>query len=129
MMMKFDLAFADKEGRWPWRIERDWCKNRNPAKDGDCDIRSLLRQMSLLTWAEITRQRTGGKDRRKKHHPQALDSLVFDARKRWQELEREEDELFRFRGNGKLRLWGFRQVATFYIVWWDPTHDIYPVDR
>lgn len=105
--MEFDLVFADKEGRWSWGSERNRCKGRDPAKDGDCDVRSLLQQMSLPTWEEITRQRTGSKERRKKHHSQKLDSIVLEARKRWRDLEREEDELFRFRGDGQLRLWGF----------------------
>ncbi len=136
--MEYSLDAADKEGRWSWGLERDWCRQfapatrSDPAKDCDCDcdIRSLLREMSRLTWGEIHDQRTGDeKTRRQKHHSQKLDSIVLEARKRWGDLKREEDELFRFRGTGRMRLWGFRRTSVFHIVWWDPDHAIYPVKR
>ncbi len=86
-----------------------------------------MSEMSRLTWAEILSQTTGGRERRKKHHVQSWDSICPEAQARWIEIERTEDELFRFRVGGQERIWGVRQGPVFLVVWWDAEHRIYPV--
>jgi len=32
-------------------------------------------------------------------------------------------------GQGKQRLWGIRQENVFQILWWDPNHTVYPLNK
>ena len=127
MRMEYQMfQDADRDGAWTWGQSRNWCLNdREPH--AACLIRSTMIQMSALNWHEISAQMTGGYERHRKHHEQSFDSLCDEAQKRWIEIGREEDELFRFRTTGKSRIWGFRIGHVFHVVWWDAEHQIYPV--
>jgi hypothetical protein len=39
------------------------------------------------------------------------------------------DQLFSLRLSGTRRLWGLREDSTFFVVWWDPHHRVYPVEK
>jgi hypothetical protein len=39
-----------------------------------------------------------------------------------------EEDIYRFRLGNKRRLWGFRRVNLFEILWYDPDHNVYPTD-
>jgi hypothetical protein len=120
--------FADRDEQWSWGQLRNWCSPE--AKGGaGCVIRVALNDMSRLTWSEILSQTTGGRERHRKHHGQSWDSLCQEAQERWLWLERTEEDLFRFRVGGKERIWGVRQGATFFVVWWDAEHQIYPTEK
>lgn len=128
MRMEYRIHdFADRTGAWSWGQDRNWCHPSN-GPDNACAVRSTMIEMSGLYWHEILSHTTGGKERHKKHHPQAWDTLCPEAQERWVEIDRFEDELFRFRTGGKQRIWGFRTGHVFNMVWWDPEHKIYPVD-
>lgn len=52
-------------------------------------------------------------------NPQALKrlrQLTFDDR----------DDISRLRVNGPGRLYGFRERERFYVLWWDPKHEVWP---
>jgi hypothetical protein len=122
------FEYADREGEWSWGQKRNWCLQA--IQDGtDCTIRTTMNQMSNLKWSEILAQNTGEKKRRKKHHPQPWDSICPEAQGRWIEINRYEEEIFRFRVGGKQRIWGVRHGATFFVVWWDSEHQIYPTEK
>nr|WP_321461068.1 hypothetical protein [uncultured Cohaesibacter sp.] len=133
----FDVTSAcDREGHWSWGESRNWCQFHKPNDKScasemnacDCgEIVNTLREFTKLTWSEILSQVTGhgrARKRRKKHHSQSFDDIVSEAQNRWIEIERDEDELFRFRYGGEKRLWGFRKLGTFYAVWWEEHHNI-----
>jgi len=44
------------------------------------------------------------------------------------ELGHSGESIFRFRLSNMRRLWGFRVVNQFQILWYDPEHNIYPTD-
>ena len=89
-------------------------------------IEPKLVQWASLTWSEIDRLNTG--TGHKMHHSMPTSGLAEEAQNRLIEIERYDDDIFRFRLGGKPRLWGFRVVADFQILWFDPEHEIYPVD-
>lgn len=121
--------YADKAGAWSWGQDRNWCTPEARSGAG-CTVRNALAEMSRLTWSEVLDQTTGTKRRRrKKHHAQPLNSICEEAQERWTEINRTEEELFRFRVGGKARIWGVRLGATFFMVWWDAEHKIYPVEK
>ncbi|MBN1458760.1 MAG: hypothetical protein JXA57_04435 [Armatimonadetes bacterium] len=51
------------------------------------------------------------------------------ARKRFLEQYDDQDEIHRLRCSGTKRVYGFRQGNIFMILWWDPTHIIWPSTR
>lgn len=50
-----------------------------------------------------------------------------EAQRRLVEIGRVSDSVYRFRLGNLPRLWGLRIVGQFHILWYDPTHRIYPV--
>ena len=110
--------------KWVWQDVRCWTD-----EEWTDVIHPSFREFERLTWAEIDRQVYGKKNRHKLHHLQEVSRLAPDAQKRWLKLKLEEfDTAFRFRIGGTRRVWGFILGAHFHIVWWDPEHDIYPVE-
>lgn len=94
-------------------------------------IHPAFREYERLTWSEIQGLTYNGKNGRrlKVAHYQEVASLAKDARARWQAIKLEEfDSAFRFRLGSERRVWGVVVVPHFFIVWWDPKHQIYPLD-
>ena len=79
-----------------------------------------MKQYEAMTWNEIARDRH-------RNHSVAVVELVREARDRLEELHIDDvEELFRFRLTGTQRVWGIRDRDAFYILWWDPNHEICP---
>jgi hypothetical protein len=113
---------ADLEGTWSWRQNRQWSK-----QDWEDIIKPSVDVLSNPTWADIYAQTTGLGHR--KHHDMEVSQICNEAQKRWQDIGLEEyDTVFRFRFSSNQRLWGYKIVHKFKIVWWDPYHKIYPID-
>lgn len=56
-----------------------------------------------------------------------LDALIDEAFERLVELERDDrDVVHRLQITGKRRLYGFVENNRFYVLWWDPEHEIVP---
>jgi len=125
-LMRWCPLQADKEGDWSWGQPRQWS-----SEDWGQEILPKLNEFEKLKWSEIYAQRTGNKKkkRHKKHHDMAVCNIEREACDRWYEIGLEEhDTAFRFRLAGIRRLWGYRILAKFYLIWWDPYHKIYPVE-
>ncbi|MQX38117.1 hypothetical protein [Roseospira navarrensis] len=120
MPMTWSCEAPDCEGAWSWGVPRQWTEAtwRN-------DIRPKLEQWAQLRWSEIDSMSsdTG----HKMHHLMKVDQICDEAQLRLMEIEQEGEEIFRFRLGNLQRLWGFRVVADFEVLWYDPTHQIYPV--
>jgi hypothetical protein len=109
-------------GSWSWDVTADDLR----------EIIQFLQQMERLTWTEIRAQTTGGRTGHHKHHSIEVERLCPEAQRRLRDLRLDDlDELFRFRLGGRRRLWGAinNQDGAFYVLWWDPDHQVYPVDR
>lgn len=79
-----------------------------------------------MTWAEI--DRLSSDTGHKMHHNMEVDVIVEEAQYRLIELDKYPDVIFRFRLGNKPRLWGFRTLANFEVLWFDPEHEIYPTE-
>jgi len=121
MKVEWDCKTPDIKGEWSWSIKR---KQLIADKE---EIHEFLVLTQSSTWNEILNQSSGGKKRIKKHHYQEVSSFISEAQKRWFTLYGEYDTAFRFRLGGKKRLWGYRIKNKFFVIWWDPTHKIYPL--
>lgn len=121
MQMTWSFNNSDCSGTWSWGEQRQWS-----SEIWASIIEPKLTEFSKLTWAEIDRLASGSGH--KMHHNMAVDVICDEAQYRLIELENENDPIFRFRLGNKRRLWGFRTVAEFEILWFDGAHKIYPVE-
>lgn len=116
------LALLDLEhnGSWSWDVGEDDLKK----------IIAFLTEMERLTWREVKAQMFNSKrGRHRKHHPMGFDSLCKEAQQRLRARQLEGFDLFRFRLGNEERLWGLMYDGVFYPVWWDPLHQVYPLDN
>ncbi len=124
--MTWCTELSDIDGSWGWGEQRSWSE-----KEWEEEILRELGALAKLTWSEIAKMETGegkGKKRRKRHHPQAVSSIIPEAQERWKELNLEQfDTSYRFRLGGAKRAWGFQCGAHFYLIWYERNHQIYPV--
>jgi hypothetical protein len=122
-LWRLSLLDHEHNGSWSWRT----------GGAGIVKIVAFLTQMERLTWKEIRTQQVRGQRRTlARHHAQAVNTLCSEARNRLEELGLDDwDELFRFRLEGDARLWGIlsnESPRVFYPIWWDPLHQVYPLD-
>ena len=121
---KWNFRQADKE---KWSIF-DFFTQSNA--NGKKTIESL-RSFEGMTWREIV-QASGGKasGHGTNSHYIPVDQLCRDAQKRLNDLRIQEDEIFSLRLTGTHRLWGIIEAdGVFRILWYDPDHTIYPLDK
>lgn len=59
------------------------------------------------------------------NHPMAVGKLSSEAKARLEILNLEEETLFQLDLKTPARLWGILEHNIFYILWLDPTHDVY----
>jgi hypothetical protein len=123
MKMTWTVDTADCEGAWESGTPRQWGETC-----WDQTISPKLAEWQKLTWGEIDQFTTGGKDRHKMHHSMDMEILADEAQYRAAELEKFSDTIFRFRLGSTKRLWGFRVVNHFEVIWYDPNHEIYPTE-
>jgi hypothetical protein len=120
----FSFRHSDRGTTATWKFA--------PEGEHASELVQFMCEMSRLTWAEIERQQTGGKDRHRKHHSQEISTLAPDAQRDIARTKLDEifgDAMFRFRLSGERRLWGFRTGRIFHAVWWDPEHDVYKTEK
>lgn len=121
MPVVIECQSPDVDGSWSWGVQRQWCSKEWAEK-----IEPRFAEWSGLTWAEIDgfSSDTG----HKMHHNTGCDDICEEAQDRMIELDRFYDVLFRFRAGNLERVWGNRQINVFHVLWYDPTHRIYPTD-
>lgn len=122
VIVSFRHADRSYAGEWSWMT------------DGHAhEMVEFLCNIGGLTWNEVKGQLAGSKGgAHKKHHFMAIDLLCPEAKKRIAQLQLVDifgDQIFRFRLGNKKRLWGFIAAGVFYVLWWDATHAVYPLDR
>jgi hypothetical protein len=101
------------------------CK-RLSEDDWSSIILPKLNQFELLLWREIERLTTG--TGHQMHHSMPLEAIHEEAQDRLIEIDKVNDDIYRFRLGNLRRLWGFRIVNVFEILWYDPKHKIYPTE-
>lgn len=84
-------------------------------------IHDKIKSFESMTWAEIEGD---------KNHFMPVGKVSKCAKQRLREIGLDDrDTLFSFRLSGKQRIWGYREEAVLYILWWDPEHTVYPVAK
>lgn len=121
MTMAWTHDHADREGQWSWGQAREWGYDAWSKV-----IYPKLQDFEKLLWREIESLTTGTGHRM--HHAMDVDTICKESQDRLVEILKDEDEIYRFRLGNRRRLWGFRIVNVFEILWYDPEHRIYPTD-
>lgn len=119
--MQLDISMADREGHWSWGIARDWGEDVWLQT-----IEPFLNDYIQKTWGQIDAEFTGAQWRRPKHISYEFSVIKREAVTRLEELQIDDfaPDIFRFRIAGRKRLYGFRINPKFYLLWYDPTHEI-----
>jgi hypothetical protein len=100
------------------KLDRDYLKTK---------IIDKLSEFENTTWEDIKRQ-TFGKNNKSKHHFQEIGDLHEDAKSRLIELSKDDSQIFSFRLEGSVRIWGILDRGVYSILWFDPYHEIYETD-
>lgn len=112
-LLVWNIGSMDTGGPWSWHgiDPNTWWEYLCPA----------MRDFSRMKWSEITGRL---------HHPVRVEHLVKEAQGRLIEIGREDtDMLFSLALSGKRRIWGIKDREVFRILWWDPSHEVYPVPK
>jgi hypothetical protein len=120
MLMDWTDDQADCEGDWSWG-PRQW---EQSAWDGV--IAPKLVNFRTMTWQEIESATTS--TGHNMHHSMSVESICDECQTRLLELEKVDGDIYRFRLGNRRRLWGFRVLHVFEILWYDPLHNVYPTD-
>lgn len=92
-------------------------------------IHPKLLEYERCTWREIESMQYGNKGKTKNHFI-SVEKLAPEAKNRLKELKMDDvDELFSLRLEGKLRIFGIRDLNVLNIVWIDPEHEICPTQK
>lgn len=121
MYPEFFLTQKDIEGQWSWGLNRSQLDD-----DYEGIIEPYLNHPKNTKWGTLILE-TYGRENKTKHHHMDLGGLKVEIQDRWKEIELDYPEVFTFRLQGKQRLWGYRSVNKYFIVWWDPEHALIPM--
>lgn len=113
-----------KDERPLWRFRRfdvdgQWGRQGIELNHLFDEILTKMTHYESMTWGHIK------SDHRRNHFVRKT-RLVKEAQQRLDELRITEERLFRFRLSGLERVWGIVDGAVFYLLWWDPNHEVCP---
>lgn len=84
-------------------------------------LHKRLKQLEKKTWNEIF---VGD---RYWHHSASRDKLCAKADRRLKQLKLDDHErLWSLHITAEQRVWGILVEDVFYLLWWDPEHEVYP---
>jgi len=87
------------------------------------DIRHKLASFESMTWGEILIK---GKQN---HHLVPVERIAGRAQDRLREIGQDDvDEVVSLRLTGQERVWGILEGSVLKVLWWDPRHQVYPVE-
>lgn len=97
-----------------------WCLTKISPAD-HAGLLGKIRQWETMTVHQLVDQgEEPGKD-------YLSTCIISAAQDRLRELTYDDrDRISRLRISGKKRLYGFREGHRFYVLWWDPEHEICP---
>jgi len=115
------FSFRRYDAGAPWAIP----KNGKPTVDS---LFKNIRGVEEATWGDII-QAGGGRSHGTNSHYIPIEALSKDAKQRAWQIDMCENELFSLRVQGSVRLWGIVEPENgcFYVIWFDPNHQVYPV--
>lgn len=117
------------EGGWhkcfpAWSVKRiDWEGAWSPHERNETPVEVVkqLGHLESMTWADLLTRSNG------KHHAIETWKIVKEAQDRLVALKLDDlDEIVSLRLSGKHRVFGFLHEHVYYVLWWDPEHEVCP---
>lgn len=105
------LATLDRDGPWCY-----WTATPGQIDD----LQRPLSSFESMTWQQIEETPSCGAIERSE--------LGSKAQKRLDEIGSDVERLVKLRVGKAERVWGIRDGATLKVLWWDPRHEVYPMD-
>lgn len=102
----------DREGPWAW--------DNHDAKTL-LAVLGHLKSVETMTVQEAFQGGYPGKD----YPVEALPTKTAQDRLVALKLD-DQTQISRLRFGGAARLYGFRRDNVFYVIWWDPNHEVWP---
>ncbi|MGD9142859.1 MAG: hypothetical protein PVG61_03325 [Dehalococcoidia bacterium] len=123
-----DYPPSDANANFSWRVA-DKYTDYDYQKLGwcNCDSTVLLRDVikELQSYEGLTWQEVRQKSRH--NHSWKYDRLPRELKYRLKERELDYlPELYQICLACKPRIWGYKDIAQFYLIWYDPEHEGYP---
>lgn len=118
----FRFEKVDRDGKFAFRLDRQDFQHKL--------VLEKIMEYSCMMWSAIECQtHDGGKS--KHHFLDNLNKLSKEAKERIKKLKIDDlaDTIFSFALTNKIRIIGLRQGDYFYVLWYDPKHEVYPVKR
>ncbi len=107
--VEFRSNQMDIDGSWGWKGLSPSCIQ---------DLLGKIFELQKLTWQNLNQNGS---------HVIQIVKIIPSAQKRLQQLEKDDlDELYSLRISGKKRIWGIKEGNIFWLLWWDPEHEICP---
>jgi hypothetical protein len=101
-------------------VDSDWCLTKISTGDHKSLLKKIKDFETMTVNEAFVQAQEPGKD-----YP--LSSLIGGALRRLEDLQLDDQpEISRLRVGGKQRLYGFREENRFYVIWWDPEHEVCP---
>lgn len=111
--ISWHFRYLDYGGPFGW----DACEVAHLKKA----IMDRVRSFETMTWREL-------RDRDLLHTFQ-LDRVSSEARRRLLEIEQDDvAALVSLRVEKRRRIWGIQDRLYFRVLWWDPEHQVYPMN-
>lgn len=113
MPITWHFRYLDHGGPFGWRLcDRDTLVNI---------ILDRARSFETMTWRELR-----AKDILHRH---TMDQVPRETRRRLVEIDQDDiDALHSLRIEKRRRVWGIRDRLYFRVLWWDPDHQVYPMN-
>ena len=91
------------------------------------EIISKLEDYETQIWSQV-KNASGGKTRGSNNHSMSASELPKELKKEYIKSKYMEkfDKVFSLRLTGKKRLIGYVNQGVFYVLWYDPNHQIFP---
>ena len=124
-------SYYDKYPRWMFqRCDFDHSKWGMLCNSGKLtDFFRYLSNLECQKWGEILTDKSGRRSNTRNHHIPLTD-IIREAQKRATEINVDEfDDLCSIAVSGRMRVWGYIIDGLFYIIWFDPEHEIYPSEK
>ncbi len=111
--ISWHIRIIDMEGPWGWdKIGNSALLNH---------IHSKMSNFETMAWPEILK---------KGNHQILVSQVSAKAQKRLKAIKQNDvDELISLRLNSLERIWGIRDRNILKILWWDPKHEVNPVEK
>lgn len=121
------ISYEDKN--FIWRVSNNYIDYDNPKIGwGKVDILDFLKKIvqSLHTYEGFQWKQVRCRDH---CHSWELNEIPSEFYRRLQELNIDVDRIFQISLGSKSRIFGHIDRQIFYLIWYDPDHEFWPMDK